>query len=447
MVDLPQKISETKEKLRKDAGGRYIEIKVIRGHYYAFEVKGSWDKVAKKKLKHYKYLGRILEDGTFNAVRHKNRTMPEDPSKKESLHEANKIQGKYDEIILRNLSMNARMPVPMLAERLNLSITATRYHINRIKDKYNLEYIAEIDAEKLGYLSYVSFVKFKNKMPSPDEIRKSLEPNPQVQLVMLAKGKYDLVICFLARTNRDIAEFVYNLQSFTAFGDYSARWYTTPLFDDYNFIPLRNKFFDLVKPTASTKAKNAIELSEKDKNMKVREYVVLKELNKNGAEKFSEIDSKYGLNIGASQYAYHNLKENNIIRRITINTKPPELKYNVIFLMQVIHGKKIANTRGRLLKEIIEDSKIINKYAFVGDTEIPHGIFFVLPVTDQDQAEATESHMRNSIEGINLHTLFITNVILGTLCYRKFDKSHSNQSRALVDKYKMTDPDNKANYE
>lgn len=59
-------------------------------------------------------------------------------------------------------------------------------------------------AYNFGFYRFIVFVKFESgKMPPVEEMKRTLEADPHVQLVMLAKGDFDLFVYIWARGESD----------------------------------------------------------------------------------------------------------------------------------------------------------------------------------------------------------------------------------------------------
>ncbi len=216
------------------------------------------------------------------------------------------------------------------------------------------------------------------------------------------------------------------------------KWNITPNFDAYCFIPFREKFLELLGYENSY---GSVSLKVKNANISEREKKVLKELNKDGRMSFTAIDRKYSLNHGASQYAYYSLVKKNILRRITITETNLQIKYNVIFLSQIIYGGIASSTRTSLLLDIYEDTTTsTTKYAYASNIGVPIGGFLVLPIFKDDELQTYAEKLVNGVKGIDLRTLIITNILIGSFCYRKFDNTYSRQYRLLVEEYRVLEP-------
>jgi DNA-binding Lrp family transcriptional regulator len=442
MVNIPIKVAESLKRLR-ETSAHYVAVKVIRSRYYAFEVTGRWDKALKKRKTITRYLGRITAEGNFIPVLHR----AELEIKPVEAKQLNLKPSEYDLTILTNFSMNGRIPVPVIAERLRLSVTSARYQIDKVEKAYKVEYVAETDAGALGYLGYITFVRFEDKSPSFAEIREVLERESRVQLVATTTGEYQLVIFFLARSNGEIANFLYNLQANTVFNKYKSEFYTTPDFNSYGFIPFRERFFSMLGEQVWERTKESPR--PKPGQITRRELSVLKELSHDGAMDFSKIDVKYGYNKGVAQYVYHKLKESGIIKRITISITPPNLKYNALVLAKILDGKRFEKTRTNLFREIISQDREspINRYALVSNIETPHGVLFVFPSLKDSELHLIQMGLQKQVEGIELTTMVITDMVFGSFCYRRLDNTHSRQFKRLVEEYKVIKPQPLTRYE
>lgn len=123
------------------------------------------------------------------------------------------------------------------------------------------------------------------------------------------------------------------------------------------------------------------------------------------------------------------------------------MKYNVIFLSQVIHAKLDTITRPYLLLDIYKDiPRPTSKYVYASNIGIPVGGFLVLPIFNDDEIQTYTEGLRKWVKGIELETLIITNVIVGSLCYRKFDNHYSRQYRLLVEEYRKLKPEKVIDY-
>ena len=440
MKEVPEPVSTTFQKMKKGSA-HYVELKVIKGRYCLFESTSKWDRTRSKPKKITRYLGSVKEDGRFV------------PSKKRAPKEGKQEEqaptdiSDEEENILMNLSMNARMPLPMLAKRIGKTKRSAETRVRKAEQKFGIRYIAEPDLGKLGYLEYIALVKFKDVKPTAEEITKALVDEPRVQLAGLTSGEYDLLIYFLAENNLRATQLLYKLRVNTVLSGYESKWTVTPFTAYYGFIPLREKFFEVLAPKVWKRSQG----SPRPSPLQItnREFAVLKELSVNAVEKFTEIDEKYGFDRGRSQYTYHTLREKGMIKRLTITMQKLRIKYNSFIFVELLNGAEFSKTRKNLLKEVIAQGnrKITNKFALQGDIEAPDGVLFLMPSFDDSNLSETESEIRAKIKGMNPTSLLVSNFLIGTPCYRLFDNTYADQYRVLIVDYKEDLPSNRQKYE
>ena len=444
-MEIPNEVEKAFKKL-KTKYPYSIVLKTINGKYYVYKQISVWIKEKKKTKTASEYLGRISDSGLFlkklsseeDKLQHA-KAIIESHGGKVTLPEP-KIENKattdvmnptsIEKKILTILSMNSRASYKFIGELAGITTSAAYNHVKRIEEKFGIAYLAEIDYHALGYLSFVVFVKFIDKMPLVEEIKNALSEEPRVQLVLLTTGDYDMVFYILAK-QEEIRD-VLLLWGKLPIKIKEAKLYITPNTDAYGFIPLRDKFFDLMK---NDSLKTTMSPSKKT-IVSNREYVVLRELNLDGTLEFTKIDKKHNLERGASQYAYHSLIKKKIINRITITERALPLKYNVIFLSQVVHWAEQEKTRSRLLLDIFDETpRAINKYVYASNMGMPIGGLLILPIFNNEEANLYSEKLSTEISGIELKTLIITTVLIGSFCYRRFDNYYSRQYELLVGEY------------
>jgi len=460
MKNLPERVLAAFEELKKEYSP-HLQLKRASGAYIVYEKRSKWSSKEGVYKNAHEYIARILEDGLVVPARHRvirksdiegiiERKAIRDKvmlSEMENQIDAEQQEvGKYESTILTNLSMNGRMPIKNIAGQLSLKTTAAFHQIKKVEAKYGIKYIAELSAEKLGFQTFVALVKFLSDAPTTEVIKQALENIPEIQLVLLTSGEYNLFVYFYSESNKAVAYLINEIRTKTPLKDYQAEWYIAPFFDDYGFIPIKNKFFDLLKGKVwqRTREQPRPLLNQ----ITEREYTVLKSLTNDGNANFTDIDTLNNLERGASRYIFERLKEKGIIKRITIALSKLNLKYNAILIARVIDGSQIDASRKNLLLDIIEDKlPQINKYSLVGDIEIPHSVVYIFPILYENDLQEAIGTLTEKVKGIKLSVLMITGIIIGSLCYRKFDNEYSSQYRILSEEYKIIPKKEKTKYE
>ncbi len=100
----------------------------------------------------------------------------------------------------------------------------------------------------------------------------------------------------------------------------------------------------------------------------------------------------------------------------------------------------IVETHINLLREIISDTEQgINKYALVGDIEVPKRVIFFMPVFNENELAQTQENMQRKLKGVEIRSLIATNVIVGDFCYKRFDNTDisCSQYQILANEYKI----------
>jgi DNA-binding Lrp family transcriptional regulator len=431
MIELPARVRAAFLRLRKE-NGRYIEIKHIKNYFFVYQSTSRWDRERKKPVKVPLYIGRITNSGEFiKAKSRKPRigtnsagAVPEQqPTQDDNQRRLDVRQGgekryRHESTLLTALSMNGRMPLSVLGKMIGLKETAILSQVKKLERRYGIKYVAEIDTVELGYIQFLVTVKFIDQIPKIDELKTALTEDARVQLALMARGEFDLIMYVLAKSIREMAYLVVELRKKI---DYKSIWNTVPVFEDYGFIPVRDEFVDSLKNSLLT-----------------REYAVLKELNRNGKVDFTDIDKKYGFDNGRSQYSYHKLRERKIIKRITISMQNLPIKYIATIFEDIVDTKQFRMNRKIVLQDIIDSTPDqIDRYLLVDDTFNPQGIVLYLPVLGDGYLESTTERLIAMDTGTNNRTMMITSILVGNFCYRKFDNVYSTQQEALVKEYNM----------
>jgi Lrp/AsnC family transcriptional regulator for asnA, asnC and gidA len=440
-MELPAKVLEALNELRK-RHSHYVDIKIINGRCYVYESTSSWDKERKKVKKTARYLGKITLDGIFVPSVPRQRGLeaalvegrPDGSGEQRRIYRKSVERvGKYEQEILMMLSMDGRATVSEIAKKIGLKNTATEWHRRNIEEKYGIRYIAEIDIGKLGYLTYIILIKFENKRPGINEARRELEKEVSVQLAMMTYGKFDIIMYMVMSRYDDIKSHLFKMRG-RIFQDFDLKLYVVPFYLDYSFVPLREEFIDTLEERVWSRSADRPRPREGD--LLRREYAVLRALGKDGRREFTSIDSEYGLTAGSARHTYHSMMGDGTIKRITISMSKVHINYISAISIEKINHVKFAEDRQYLMRSIAEDmdGSVMNKYALVGDIKMPEGVFILMPVANNEDMIAVDEQLKE-IGGTEIDTQIITNVIVGSLCYRKFDNSESSQYKILKTEY------------
>ncbi|MDE1856361.1 MAG: hypothetical protein KGH49_03975, partial [Candidatus Micrarchaeota archaeon] len=258
------------------------------------------------------------------------------------------------------------------------------------------------------------------------------ENEPSIQFCATLKGEYDLLLYIIADKDLGITDVILDRIVKNALPNYTLTWHIKIALDLYNFIPIRELFFDMLKERVWRRSKD--NPRPLPRNIKLRDYLLLKELNLNSIESFRHIDVKHNLDYGNSRYSYFDLQNKKIISRPTINMTKLPLKYNAIVEMTVLQRTEFEKTRNYYRAEVVKDTKYpINKYALSCSIRDPNGVILIMPIIENDWLENTMANLENKVKGVRFTASIITSILIGDLCYRLFDNLHSLQYRNLVE--------------
>lgn len=438
MGKAPQKTRAAFEALRKEYPFRVV-LKGIKGKFYVYKENGVWVKELGKTKTISEYLGKITEEGLFVK---KALSAKDDLENAKALisehggeiiwHEKKEGEEKQLEFretttkevdlkLLTALSMNSRASVSMLAKLSGLNQQVAYHKVKMMEDMFGIRYLPEIDVEKFGYLQFLVTVKFLKEIPTADELKKAIENEPRIQFVVITKGSFDLVMHMLAKNNAEADNTLIILRR--NLSGYDSIWSAIPIYETYGFIPIRCEFIDLL----NTEGK-----------LLLREKAVLNELNKDGKIDFTEIDKRYGFDPGRAQYSFHKLKADGKIRRMTISMEKMPLRYIGLIFIEIINRSVFDENRTKLLSDITSEAgTLTNEYLAVYDMINPEGGMLCVPVMNYNDLDSCIERISNLQLGVRLSTLVFTNVLIGNLCYRKFDNAYSSQQKILEEQYRM----------
>lgn len=433
-------------RLRGESAGR-VYLKLINGKHYVYRESGTWDKERKRARVKSEYLGRILDDGTYikkissygdeferaKALileRGGKVVWPEKIGETALPEQINLSASGTDAKLLMAMSMNARASFAAMGRLAGLSPSAAYSRVKNLEKRYGIKYTAEVDLDKLGYITYLVLIKFQKEVPGLESLKAAMAKDSRIQLAFLTKGEYDLIIFLLTEKGDEGGFNLYKTRELI-FPDYDARWYRAPVYITYNFIPLREEFFEIFKERIWKRSKENPKPPEG--SISHGEYCILYELVKNGVIDFSEIDRKYGFDKGMAQYTYHRLKEKQIIKRITISMTNLPLKYLAVLYMENTNDKKWEEAKSKLLEHIIKETDMpTDHYALVGDAGTPNGSIFVVPIFREEDLGKAEEDLRSTIRDSRVTTSIVAGTVVNAPCFRKFDKTYSTQHKRLV---------------
>jgi len=426
-MEIPEKVSATLDELRRKHRHSVV-IKFLRGGYYAYEAYSKWDAQLKRRRSYSLYLGKIEEDGTLvpprrRSIKTSGMKNIEEYVKagEEALKERSGKGDERDKAILMALSANARASYSEIGRKAGISAQAAHYRIKELEKRYGITYTIDTHAAlKFGFYRFLIMIGFDAGKPDTESIRKELEKEPRVQLVMATKGSFDLLIYALFEDTVKLDEWLYKLRKSDVFAPYPSHWNISYFLIANGFIPLRDEFFEIVKERVWRRTKETPR--RKEGEIFYREYAVLRALNRNGIMNFKDIDREYGLRRGSADYTFHELVEKKVIRRVTISMNNLPLRYLAIVIAETRNMRDFIRNGKEFFMYMMKDKDLpTNKFVVEGDLGSPYGIFAIIPVYDEHGLEETEEALRSISNGIKISSTVVTGTILGSICLNKLE--------------------------
>lgn len=453
----PENIKKAFEELKSQYSS-HIELKYLNKRFCIFEATSIWDPERKKPIKKTHYIGWITPNGIIVPAKPK-QTEPrlralefeykQALARKQELEEkkARQIEDFYesnidesDKLILQALSMNPRMPFPKIAKISGLEPRNMEYRASRLEKLLGISYTVELNMNNLGFSEYMILAKFIGGKPSNEDITNAIKGNPRIQLALATKGTYDIIIFCVAENNNVIAEVLDSIRTNEKLSDIESEWYITPIAGSYGFIPLRQEFFSVLKEKVWHRKKHGEKPTKA--SLMEREYSLLYEMNQNSRIPFSRVEAMHSLPQGSAKRAFEDLSsedEKNIMTRPTIIFHNLNHKYNAIVIAIISNDLKFIDSKNTHRNYIVnEPNGFLSKFSYICDMETPDGIFYLFPVFKDGYLETIETELNATIKGVKFESLIVEKVLLGSICYRKFDNLYSDQYLALVKSKRIT---------
>ena len=465
MAEFPSAVLNAFEKLKQTSDTALI-LRKLNGHYYVYRARSNWDKANKKVLTRHEYLGKITDRGMFIekaeswadvdlkkalavVQAHGGQViMPQKTESKPALEQPQTAAElpEVDRRIRTILSMNARAPVSFIAKKTGLTRSVVLTKMRGFEKKYGIRYILEVDIKKLGFRPYAILAKFEGERPPTELLRKIVQNEPHIQFAAMLKGDYDLFMYWLDDIESlEIADDMWKFEANEALKGFNMRLDVTPFGHTYSFMPLREDFLEKVLKEKVWKIRGG-RFSPKERELRSREYVLLKELNSNSVMDFAEIDKKYGLGRGASRYSYLDLKQRAIIVRSTISMENLPIKYTAMLMLETINAVETEETMYKRRYDIIEYGNLANKYVLVGNIGLSSGSIRFMPIYYENELDKVLEALKSSVKGTAFKSFVILETLVGHLCYRRFDNNYSRQYALLVS-LKKAEPQKLEDYE
>jgi DNA-binding Lrp family transcriptional regulator len=294
---------------------------------------------------------------------------------------------KTDQNLLKELMWNSRTPITRLAKKLNISREVCTYRMNKLKNEgVILEFITEINLNRLGYIGAAVFVNVKATRQK--EFKEFLKSIPFVSWVAQLSGVWSFGSSIIGKTNEELDEKFQQI-------------YTKFKADiiDHRFTLHRKSTFFYEKyfgaaPKTSTKKKTAdYKIDNKDKTL-------LRELSMNSRIDAVSLSKKVSLTAPAVSQRIKQLESNGYIEDYSIFVDISKLG---LFQYSIFIINKNIDEQEKLLAFLTQHKNVSFIAEYVGDPFLEFGLFVKDPYELRDKLqEIEESFPDNRVIEVSL---------------------------------------------
>ncbi len=277
---------------------------------------------------------------------------------------------KKDRRIIRQLDMNARMPIKELAKKVQVSREVAEYRVKRLT-KFGIITGAHtvFNVDVIGYRSYRLLLRLFNlKQEEKEKLIKHFENHPNTWWVASIGGRWDIILNFVAK---DQAEFNDIFDDLVAkFGQY---------LQDYEVLTYINIHDYSRKYILETKSeeKEFFHPMRYNENVKIdkTDFEMMSLIANNAQLSFTDIGKKVNLTRNAIKHRINNLEKSKLILGYRLAYHPSKLGYNSYLLLLNINNLKKEREQkllqyAKMNLNIIFVVKHIGKYRITFECEV-----------------------------------------------------------------------------
>jgi len=265
---------------------------------------------------------------------------------------------KLDLRLMSELMRDSRIPVTRLAKKLGVSREVANYRLNKLrKGKVVLDFVTEIDLEKLGFIGAAIFIGVK--AARQEEFRNFLDACPFVSWVAELSGEWGFGFSIYAKSNGELDEKFQRI--YESFKDdiidhrFTLHRRTTFFYEKY-FGPMR---VSAPRKTSVGKKTDGID------------KLILKELSRNSRLSSVELSKKLSLTPPAVIQRIRRLEVGGVIGKYSIFvdvSKLGLLQYSVFIV------NKSVGVKERLAEYLASHPSVSYAAEYVGDPFVEFGV-------------------------------------------------------------------------
>lgn len=224
-----------------------------------------------------------------------------------------------DKKLIYELDLDSRLSIRQLSKRIGLSQEATRYRLNKLKEKGIItNFVTYLNFTKLGYFGYCVYCRYNNTTEQKkNEIKSYLKSNKSVYWIAEFGGKIDLAFSILAKTPLEFDKILSQIMN----------KHSRYLADIKLIVKLEPHKYPrkyLSKPEEISKEKK-IEFD--DYQLSKTERKILGEITTNARMNSATISDKIGIPLSTVIYSIKKMVKEEIIGGFTILLQPNTFGY------------------------------------------------------------------------------------------------------------------------
>jgi len=241
-----------------------------------------------------------------------------------------------DKKLVYELDLNSRLSIRQLSKKIELSQEATRYRLNKLKEKGIItNFVTYLNFTKLGYFGYSVYCRYNTTTEQKkDEIKSYLKKNKSIYWIAEFGGKIDLAFSILAKTPLEFDKILSQI----------INRYSKYLIDIKIIVKLEPHKYSRKYLSKSKKVSKEETIEFDNYRLSKTERKILGEITTNARINSATISDKIGVPLSTVIYCIKKMIKENIISGFTILLQPNTFGYQsfqVNIVTQNINEEKL----------------------------------------------------------------------------------------------------------
>jgi len=320
-----------------------------------------------------------------------------------------KFNAKYSHAarkIVGLLSEDSRIKLTEMAKKLEVSRRTATIKLDAIEKDLNLQYMLELDEQKLGLnRPHLILARF-NRKPDYSKVKSILNRSHIPQVAVSIKGTYDMMIYANALSGIEYAHWDKSTQTLLA--PYNVEWHSSEVAHmQLGFFPLRNELLERV-------------------NIKPKYKRIISILNSNSRISFHDLAKELNINVNTTVYNFNKILSLGYIRNFTATIGlQKDLSFMTFFSKYTAaEGYEDAAATARKAFTSDDDTPLISRYLITAPLLGSFDFFTLGAFDNRDVAYKKDVLYHKEIfKKYNVKMLYgeIDEILLGRLPIRSMD--------------------------